>query len=131
LWKRDDYQEKKKKRTREEKLPKIKYDPEGERLSPSPSDRLSYQPFSRVFVVCVSILILIGGLWALLHIAQTRHQLGLDISRLKREQEKLLDINGRLKARLEEMIVLEDLEVIARESLGMRTPQKGQIVELD
>jgi hypothetical protein len=106
-------------------------DPERQRLEVAPCDRLSRFKAWSFSIVLGGVLVTILGLFALIAVAQGRNQLGLEVTRLTREHQRLIEINGRLKARIEELVVLEDLEAIARESLRLQTPQKGQIVEID
>ncbi|MDR1037419.1 MAG: DUF2019 domain-containing protein [Deltaproteobacteria bacterium] len=120
-------------RRREERLRRLaEYaSPERQRIEVDPSDRLTrFRPWS-FSIVFSGIMVAILGLFALIAVAQGRNQLGIEVSRLNREHQRLSEVNTRLKARIEELVVLEDLEVIARESLRLRIPQKGQIVEID
>ncbi|MDR2460887.1 MAG: hypothetical protein LBE38_08920 [Deltaproteobacteria bacterium] len=122
-----------KKKAQEDRLRQLKEysTPEMMRLSPSERDRLKYFSSWHFTLVMAGIGVLVAILFAMVVIAQGRYQLGLDVSRLTKEQERLQEINGQLKTRIEEMMVLEDLEVIARENLRLQTPQKGQIYEID
>jgi hypothetical protein len=106
-------------------------DPERQALRPRPGDALSHLPLSHFATVFGCILILVLGLFALNYLAQSKNELGAEVSRLTREQQALRERNGHLKATLERLISLEDLEAISRESLGLRMPRTGQIVILD
>ncbi|MDR1081111.1 MAG: hypothetical protein LBQ79_09195 [Deltaproteobacteria bacterium] len=120
-------------RRREERLRRLaEYaSPERQRIEVDPADRLSrFRPWS-FSLVFSGIMVAVLGLFALIAVAQGRNQLGIEVSRLNREHQRLSEVNTRLKARIEELVVLEDLEVIARESLRLQIPQKGQIVEID
>ncbi|MDR1165703.1 MAG: hypothetical protein LBO66_07500 [Deltaproteobacteria bacterium] len=103
---------------------------EAQKLSPPPGHRLLFFSRGQVALLALCAVIFTLGLFVLVHIAQGRNQLGLDVSRLTRERARLLEINGRLKARIERLMVLEDLEIVAKDSLNLQTPRKGQIVEL-
>ncbi|MDR1312557.1 MAG: hypothetical protein LBQ12_02415 [Deltaproteobacteria bacterium] len=120
-------------RRREERLRRLaEYgSPERQRIEVAPGDRLTrFRPWS--FSIIVSgIMVAVLGLFALIAVAQGRNQLGIEVSRLNREHQRLAEVNTRLKAKIEELVVLEDLEAIARQSLRLQIPQKGQIVEID
>ena len=129
---RDEERERRRKKKEERLLKLAEYgSPERQRLSPRPQDRLNLLSPWHLTVVMTGVVILILGLFALVTIAQGRNKLGLEVSRLVREQTRLQETNGRLKARIEELVILEDLEVIARENLNLQTPRKGQIYVLE
>jgi hypothetical protein len=121
------------KKKKEAKLKKLEEysDPKKQVLTPKPEDRLKFLSSWHFSVLLAGVVILILGLLALISISQSRNQLGLEVVRLTKEQDSLKEVNSRLKAKIEELVVLEDLEVIAKESLNLQTPQKGQIFVLD
>ncbi|MDR2613577.1 MAG: hypothetical protein LBG06_12455 [Deltaproteobacteria bacterium] len=106
-------------------------DPERQRLEVAPGDRLTRFRAWSFSILLGIIAVTVLGLFALIAVAQGRNQLGLEVTRLTREHQRLDDINTRLKARIEELVVLEDLEVIARENIRLRTPSQGQIVVIE
>jgi hypothetical protein len=122
-----------KRKKREERLSKLaEYgSPEKQKITPRPQDRLHFLSSWHFTVVFTGICVLILGLCALIVIAQGRNQLGLEVSRLLKEQHRLQEVNGRLKANIEGLLILEDLEVIAKENMNLQTPQKGQIHVLE
>ncbi|MDR1038978.1 MAG: hypothetical protein LBR80_02190 [Deltaproteobacteria bacterium] len=120
-------------RRREERLRRLaEYaSPERQRIEVDPGDRISRFRSWSFSIVAGGILVAVMVLFALIAVAQSRNQLGIEVSRLNREHQRLSETNTRLKARIEEMVVLEDLEAIARQSLNLQIPRKGQIVEID
>jgi hypothetical protein len=128
---REENNEKSKKREAELKKLAEYRPPEKQKLTPRPQDRLKFFSAWHFTVVLSGVIVLVLGLFALISISQARNQLGIDMTRLTRENERLKEINGRLKARIEQLVILEDLEAIAKETLNLQTPQKGQIFELE
>ncbi|MDR2350148.1 MAG: cell division protein FtsL [Deltaproteobacteria bacterium] len=123
----------KKEKRDEEKLKKLREcrDPQKQKLEPKPSDRLKFFTPWHFSVVLAGAVIAILALFALISISHGRNELGLEVSRLTEEQKKLVETNSRLKAKIEVLAVLEDLEIIARENLKLQTPQKGQIIVME
>ncbi|MDR2340009.1 MAG: septum formation initiator family protein [Deltaproteobacteria bacterium] len=105
--------------------------PERQALRPKPKDALGFLPLTHFVIITGCIVILVLGLFALNYLAQARNELGAEVSRLTKEQQDLKERNGHLKATLERMVALEDLEIIAKESLGLVMPKTGQIVVLE
>ncbi|MDR2199037.1 MAG: hypothetical protein LBR53_06245 [Deltaproteobacteria bacterium] len=130
---RDDSFDRERERRREEISRKLKEarSPEKQALHPGPKDRLSFLPFSRFVVILGCIVITVLGLFTLTYLSLARNQLGAEVSRLTTEQERLKEANGHLKAKLERLVSLEDLELVSRESLGLSMPRTGQIVVLE
>jgi cell division protein FtsL len=97
-------------------------------LVPEPAERPRRLPVKRfasivtlsvVFVVCLFILI---GL-------EIKHNaLGREVSRLTSQKTALLEENRHLKAEMSRLTVFEDLEFVARQSLGLVAPDNGQII---
>jgi cell division protein FtsL len=67
------------------------------------------------------------GLLGMTSLAMRHNQLGREVSRLTGLKVELADQNRRLKADMDSLTVLEDLEAVARERLGLVSPSKGQI----
>jgi hypothetical protein len=126
----DQEQKRKKKEERLNKLAEYS-SPEKQKIKPGPQDRLSFLSPWHFTLVLTGLTIVILGLFALITIAQGRNQLGLEVSRLVKEQDRLKEVNGRLKAGIEELLILEDLEIIAEENMNLQTPKKGQIYVLE
>ncbi len=59
-----------------------------------------------------------------------RTQIGYDLSQLKKQEMKLLEINRKLKVELAILKSTENLENIAVRKLGLRAPSPEQIVVL-
>jgi cell division protein FtsB len=118
---------------REEKLKKLMEmrAPERQVLKPRPGDSLSVLPLYRFVLAVGCITIFVSGLFVLNYLAQSKNQLGAEVSRLTTEQQRLKENNGHLKAKLERLLVLENLETIARDPLGLAMPRTGQIVVLE
>jgi cell division protein FtsL len=123
----------KKLRFKEERFKKLKEMRSLDRqiLFPKHTDALIYLPISKFVIMVGCIIIIVLALFTLTYLAQTKNQLGTDLSRLNEERERLRETNGHLKAKLERLVALEDLELIARESLGLRAPKTGQIIILE
>jgi cell division protein FtsB len=120
-------------RSREEKLKllKIMQAPERQVLKPQEKDAIRSIPLSQFVIMLGCIIIMVLGLFTLIYLAQVKNQLGADVSRLEAERKMLRENNGHLKAKLERLVALEDLELIARESLGLSMPKTGQIIILE
>jgi hypothetical protein len=73
------------------------------------------------------VFVLIMGLFGMTHLAMRHNHLGREVSRLTSQKVALTDQNRRLKADMDAMTVLEDLEAVARGRLGLISPSKGQI----
>jgi hypothetical protein len=74
-----------------------------------------------VFVVFLSLLVIIG--------LQVRHlRLGREVYDLNSKRVGLMEKNRHYRAEMAKITVVGDLEVVARETLGLVTPDKGQIV---
>ncbi|MDR1657349.1 MAG: hypothetical protein LBT47_07315 [Deltaproteobacteria bacterium] len=96
-----------------------------------PTEKLDHLP-NRVFALLAAILfVFIFGLLGKTTLAMKQNQLGRDVSNLTNEKIRLTEVNRELKANLARLVVFEDLEVIAREHLGLVNPQKGQIEIID
>ncbi|MDR2443728.1 MAG: hypothetical protein LBE31_09460 [Deltaproteobacteria bacterium] len=92
-----------------------------------PTERLERIP-PRAFAILAAILVvLILGLWFKTTLAMRHNQLGREVSRLTDEKVELNELNRELKAEMARLTVLEDLEFIAIESLGLVSPKDGQI----
>jgi cell division protein FtsL len=126
-------QERERERLREERrrLLRAARSPERQTLRPRDSDALHFLPLGQFVIIAGCIVIFISGLFALNYLAQNKNQLGADVSRLTREQQRLMEENLHLKARIERLTALDDLEIIARENLGLSMPSRGQIVVLE
>jgi cell division protein FtsL len=122
-----------KRKEREERLKRLNEfaSPEKQKLLPTDRDRLNFFSSWHFTLVLTGIVVLVLILFVMISISQSRYQLGREVSRLTKEQQRLQEINGLLQARIEELVVLEDLELIARENLHLITPQKGQIYEIE
>jgi cell division protein FtsB len=120
-------------RIREERLRRLMEmrAPERQVLQPRPNDGLKFMPLSRFMVAFGCIVIFIAGLLALIHLAQVHTQLVAEVNTLSQKQQRLKEKNGHLKAKLERLTVLDDLEIVAKESLGLYMPKTGQIVVLE
>lgn len=59
-----------------------------------------------------------------------RTQIGYDLSQLKREEMRLLEINRKLKLELATLKSPQNLEPLARHQLGLKTPKPEQIVKV-
>ena len=83
--------------------------------------------------VVVTILMLIclmgtgiGYVWSNFE----KTQIGYDLSQLKREEMRLLEINRKLKLELATLKSPQNLEPLARHQLGLKTPKPEQIVKV-
>jgi cell division protein FtsL len=105
--------------------------PENQLLERGPEDALKNYPLKLFFYAAVGVTLLALCLVGLARMAHSHKQLGLEVSRLTREQVRLSEINRELKMEIAKIMVLEDLEAIARGTLGLRTPSLGQIVVIE
>jgi len=79
----------------------------------------------------IAILLLFTA-WAVFHV-WTRHmvtELGYEISTQQVEKENLLSDNKSLKLEISTLKSSRRLEVIAKNTLGLRTPKNDQVVYL-
>lgn len=59
-----------------------------------------------------------------------RTQIGYDLSQLKKEEMRLVEINQKLRLELAILKSPQNLEAVATRSLGLRHPSPGQIIVL-
>jgi hypothetical protein len=97
-------------------------------LDVAADERPSHLPgkrFMGVAVMCaafvLSLLVLIG--------LEIRHdKIGREVSRLTSRKVALMEENRGRRAEMARLTVVDDLETVARESLGLASPAEGQIV---
>ena len=83
---------------------------------------------------CVLILVTLTAVMLVWGMISSNHQAvgySYEISKLTKRKTELLEINRSLNADLAILSALGPLEKVARENLGMITPQQGQIVVID
>ncbi|MDR1486984.1 MAG: hypothetical protein LBT62_03160 [Deltaproteobacteria bacterium] len=100
-------------------------------LELEPQERVTLMPFKKFLVVSFISLVSIFCFAAFIYLAINHNRLGREVSRLTNEKVRLTEINRELKADMARLTVFEDLDVVARESLGLVTPSKGQIVIIE
>lgn len=89
--------------------------------------RLARLP-SEVFAPLVAIMLaVVLSFLVLTHLALRNNQLGREVSRLNSRKVELSDMNRRLRAEMDLLTVFEDLEIVARDRLGLVSPSKAQI----
>jgi cell division protein FtsL len=73
------------------------------------------------------VLAVLAAMAVMTWLAMRHNQMGREVSRLTTEKVRLNDLNRRLRADMDALTVLEDLETVARERLGLVSPSQGQI----
>jgi uncharacterized protein HemX len=102
-------------------------DTESKLESVPPKYRLRPLPKGLFAPLAACVLALVLGLLLMTYLAMRHNQLGREVSRLNNQKVALADLNRRLKADMDMLTVMEDLELVARERLGLVSPAKGQI----
>ncbi len=83
---------------------------------------------------CVLILVTLTAVMLVWGMIRSNHRAvgySYEISRLTKQKTELLETNRRLNAELAGLVTLEQLEAVARDNLGLITPQQGQIVVIE
>ena len=112
------------------KAPETRYEaqPAVPDLAAPPLSFLSLRNFCLLTALAVMGVLLVWGM------VRSNHQAinhGYEIYELTQKKTRLLETNRRLNAELISVSSLDQLEKVARENLGMITPQQGQIVVID
>ncbi|MDR2454991.1 MAG: hypothetical protein LBE49_00130 [Deltaproteobacteria bacterium] len=92
-----------------------------------PKYRLRRLPKGLFAPLAACVLALVLGFLLMTYLAMRHNQLGREVSRLNNQKVALADLNRRLKADMDMLTVMEDLELVARERLGLVSPAQGQI----
>jgi hypothetical protein len=100
-------------------------------LEAEPGERVTQMSLKKFLTVAFLSLVFVLGLGVFITIAIIHNRLGREVSRLTNERVRLTEINRELKADMARLTVYEDLEFVARNSLGLVTPSKGQIVIIE
>ena len=99
-----------------------------EEFDPAPSRRsLRRRPPGIFAPLAASLAAVILGFLMMTHLAMRHNQLGREVSRLNSQKVALTDLNRRLRADMDMLTVLGDLEVVARDRVGLVSPSIGQI----
>lgn len=98
------------------------------KIAEKPLSFLSARNFFVLFAVAAISIFVVGLMVRSNHLAVSH---SYEISELTQEKMDLLEINRQLKTELAEVGSLEHLEKAARETLGLISPQKGQIVVIE
>lgn len=93
-----------------------------------PLSFLSLRNFCLLAGLAAMMVLLVWGMVSSNHQAVNH---GYEIYELTQKKTRLLESNRRLNAELISVSSLDQLEKVARENLGMITPQQGQIVVID
>ncbi|MDR2945874.1 MAG: cell division protein FtsL [Candidatus Adiutrix sp.] len=91
-------------------------------------------PFVTARQFCVLILVTLTAVLLVWGMIRSNHRAvgySYEISRLTKQKTELLEVNRRLNAELASLSTLGQLEIVARDTLGLVTPQQGQIVVID
>jgi len=97
-------------------------------IAAPPLSFLSLRNFCLLVALAMMVVLLVWGM------VRSNHQAinhGYEIYELTQKKTRLLETNRRLNAELIRVSSLDQLEKVARENLGMITPQQGQIVVID
>ncbi|UQZ88698.1 hypothetical protein C4J81_05555 [Deltaproteobacteria bacterium Smac51] len=97
-------------------------------ISAKPLSFLSARNFFILFAVALITILLVGGMVRSNHMAVAH---SYELSELTQHKMDLLEINRQLKTELAQVSSLEHLEKAARSTLGLITPQQGQIVVIE
>lgn len=97
-------------------------------IASKPLSFLSARNFFVLLGVALVSIFVVGGLVRSNHLAVSH---SYEISELTQHKMDLLEVNRQLKTQLARVGSLEHLEKAARESLGLITPQQGQIVVIE
>lgn len=91
-------------------------------------------PFLTARQFCVLILVTMTAIMLVWGMISSNHKAvaySYDISKLTKRKTELLEMNRNQNAELASLAALSQLEKVARENLGLKTPQQGQIVVID
>ncbi|MEW5723781.1 MAG: cell division protein FtsL [Thermodesulfobacteriota bacterium] len=81
----------------------------------------------RFFVALAAAFLFVSFSLAIVWSGHQIVQTGYDISRLQKETADLTDYNRKLKVELANLTALDRLEQVARDELGLRLPEPGQV----
>ncbi|MBW2621486.1 MAG: cell division protein FtsL [Deltaproteobacteria bacterium] len=81
----------------------------------------------RLFLALSFLIMLIAFTMVLVSINHQSVQTGYDITRLNKEQIRLMDLNAKLKVEFANLTALDRLDRLARDSLGLAAPRPDQV----
>ncbi|MDR1546893.1 MAG: cell division protein FtsL [Deltaproteobacteria bacterium] len=96
-------------------------------LELEPSQPLGQLSTSRFMIISGLTAFVVLCLLGFVSLAIRQNSLGRDVSKLMTERTRLAQRNRELLIALDRLTVFEDLERVARDSLGLVSPSKGQI----
>lgn len=85
-------------------------------------------PLKRLISLVVLCAVFILSLLILVELQIKHNKLGLNISQLTNRKVTLIDENRRYRAEMDNLMIVGDLEQVARETLGLVSPTEGQII---
>lgn len=117
-----------------EKLPRtggLRNSKSGIRIVNSRKKDVRFQVTRRQILMIISMVFLlmgsgIGYVWS----NYERTQIGYDLSELKKEEMKLLEMNRKLRLELAMRKSTQNLEELAIKKLGLRQPSSDQVIVL-
>ncbi|GHV56293.1 hypothetical protein FACS189460_0820 [Deltaproteobacteria bacterium] len=108
--------------------------PAGPAVRPLPdlaAGPLSFLPVRHFFLLTALLLAVILLTWGLVRSNHLSVALSYEISELTQRKLNLLETNRQLKTELTRLGSLDQLEKAARSTLGLITPNQGQIVVIE
>ena len=97
-------------------------------IADGPLSFLTARQFCALILVTLTTVMLVWGMISSNHKAVGH---SYEISKLTKRKTELLEVNRRLNADLARLGTLDQLEIAARDNLGLITPRQGQIVVID
>jgi hypothetical protein len=97
-------------------------------LLPIPEERPKHLPGNRFLSIVIMSVVFILSLLVLIGLEIRHNSLGRNVSILMNQKIALIEENRRYKADMYKLIAIDDLETVAKESLGLVFPDEGQII---